>query len=378
MPGEPEQCIVVVGGDAPDLEIVARLAVGDGVVVIAADSGVDHALAAGLHVDVAVGDFDSVSMDGLDAVVAAGARIERHPEAKDHTDLELALDEALAIGAADIVVVGGDGGRRDHLFANLLVLAASGYASCAISAHLGRSRVHIVHGGSGPVRLEGEIGELVSLLPVHGPADGIRTRGLRYPLHHESLPAGTTRGVSNVRRVVAGRGATRCGHVGDRLPRRACGRRRVIGNRGWRRNALIAIAGVAMFAAACSSGSGSKSGSQTITVVTHDSFAVSDNVLKAFEDQSGITVKQVKSGDAGALVNQAILTKDHPQGDVLYGIDNTLADQGTRRGSVRAVHIAGVERRRPVVRPRSRPAPGHTGRRERRLLELRQERVRWP
>ena len=55
-------------------------------------------------------------------------------------------------------------------------------------------------------------------------------------------------------------------------------------------------------------------------------------MLKAFEDQSGITVKQVKSGDAGALVNQAILTKDHPQGDVLYGIDNTLLTKGLDAG----------------------------------------------
>jgi len=94
------------------------------------------------------------------------------------------------------------------------------------------------------------------------------------------------------------------------------------------------IVGAAMLAVSCSSGgSGSgKSGGQTITVVTHDSFAVSDDVLEAFENQTGITVKQVKSGDAGALVNQAILTKDHPQGDVLYGIDNTLLTKGLDAG----------------------------------------------
>ena len=71
---------------------------------------------------------------------------------------------------------------------------------------------------------------------------------------------------------------------------------------------------------------------QTITVVTHDSFAVSDSVLKAFTASTGITVNQVKGGDAGAEVNQAILTKDHPQGDVLYGIDNTLLSKGIDNG----------------------------------------------
>jgi thiamine pyrophosphokinase len=198
VPGEREHCIVVVGGDAPDPETVARLDVPDGAIVIAADSGVDHALAAGLHVDVAIGDFDSVSRHGLDAVVAAGARVERHPAAKDHTDLELAMDEALATGAPHVLVLGGDGGRRDHLFANFLVLASPRYASCTISAHLGRSRVHVLHGGASALRLDAEIGELVSLLPVHGPAGGIHTSGLRYPLDGETLQAGTTRGVSNV------------------------------------------------------------------------------------------------------------------------------------------------------------------------------------
>jgi thiamine transport system substrate-binding protein len=55
---------------------------------------------------------------------------------------------------------------------------------------------------------------------------------------------------------------------------------------------------------------------------------VSDAVLKEFTDRTGIAVELVKGGDAGAVVNQAILTKDHPQGDVLYGIDNTLLSKG--------------------------------------------------
>ena len=83
--------------------------------MIAADGGVDRALALGLHVDVAIGDFDSVTAAGLAAVEAAGARIERHPTAKDATDLELALDAALALAPARIVVIGSGGGRLDHL-----------------------------------------------------------------------------------------------------------------------------------------------------------------------------------------------------------------------------------------------------------------------
>jgi thiamine transport system substrate-binding protein len=81
------------------------------------------------------------------------------------------------------------------------------------------------------------------------------------------------------------------------------------------------------------SGSGSENPrGQTISVVTHGSFAVSDSVLKEFSDRTGITVQLLKGDDAGAVVNQAILSKDHPQGDVLYGIDNTLLTKGLDNG----------------------------------------------
>lgn len=64
--------------------------------------------------------------------------------------------------------------------------------------------------------------------------------------------------------------------------------------------------------------------STTITLVTHDSFAVSKSVLRAFTRSTGVRVKILQSGDAGAALNQAVLTKDHPLGDVFFGVDNTL------------------------------------------------------
>ncbi|WNM27050.1 thiamine ABC transporter substrate-binding protein [Demequina capsici] len=70
----------------------------------------------------------------------------------------------------------------------------------------------------------------------------------------------------------------------------------------------------------------------TVTVVTHDSFAVPDDVLQAFEEQTGMTVDFVQPGDAGTLVNQLVLTKDAPLGDVVYGIDNTFASRAVAGG----------------------------------------------
>jgi thiamine transport system substrate-binding protein len=70
----------------------------------------------------------------------------------------------------------------------------------------------------------------------------------------------------------------------------------------------------------------------TITLVTHDSFAVSKSVLRAFEKDTGITVKVLQSGDAGAALNQVILTKSNPIGDVFFGVDNTFLSRALDAG----------------------------------------------
>ena len=181
--------LVLAGGEPVDRPIPSVD------LVIAADSGVRHAVAAGLHVDLVVGDLDSVDEAELAAVVADGARVERHPVDKDATDLELALEAAVRAGADRTFVVGLGGGRLDHFLANLLVLAAPALAGTAIEAWVGTARMTVVRDA---VVLEGEPGDLLTLVPLGGRATGVRTEGLRYPLDDETLEAGTTRGVSNV------------------------------------------------------------------------------------------------------------------------------------------------------------------------------------
>ncbi|PRZ03093.1 thiamine transport system substrate-binding protein [Isoptericola sp. CG 20/1183] len=72
--------------------------------------------------------------------------------------------------------------------------------------------------------------------------------------------------------------------------------------------------------------------SGTVTLVTHDSFALSDGLLESFEEGSGLEVEHVAAGDAGALVNQLVLTQDSPLGDVVYGVDNTFASRAVEAG----------------------------------------------
>jgi thiamine pyrophosphokinase len=197
MPAEehvPEEVVIVVAGGPPPLAAAGTEAP-SGAPVVAADDGLEHALGLRLRVSTAVGDFDSASAAALAAAEGAGARIERHPTAKDATDLELALDAALGFEPARVLLLAGDGGRLDHQLATLLLLGSEKYRGVEIDALIGHARVHVVRGERA---LSGERGELLTLLAVNGPAEGVRTDGLAYPLRGERLEPGSSRGVSNV------------------------------------------------------------------------------------------------------------------------------------------------------------------------------------
>jgi thiamine transport system substrate-binding protein len=100
--------------------------------------------------------------------------------------------------------------------------------------------------------------------------------------------------------------------------------------------------------AACGSssdGDGQGSGdSRTVTLVSHDSWAASKDVIAAFEKSSGYKVRVLEDGDAGQAVNKAILTKDNPQGDVFFGVDNTLLSRALDNGLFQPYEAKGLDR----------------------------------
>ena len=181
--------VVVASGGGPAVAVPAAGT------VVAADGGLGRAAALGLSVDVVVGDLDSVDPEELAAAEAAGTRVIRYPEAKDATDLELALDEAVALGARRVLVVASGEGRLDHLVASLLLLGADRYAALTLDALVGDAVVHVVRGER---TVAGTKGELLTLLALGGAATGVVTEGLEYPLAEETLEPGSSRGVSNV------------------------------------------------------------------------------------------------------------------------------------------------------------------------------------
>ena len=165
-------------------------AIPEDALVIAADGGILEAERLGLRVDLLVGDLDSAPADAI----ARAPRVERHPVDKDASDLELAMDAAVAAEARRIVVVGGDGGRLDHLLGNAFLLGSDRWAAVEIDAVLGDARITVVRAERS---IEGEVGELVSLYAVGGPARGVTTAGLRWTLDEGELLPGSSLGLSN-------------------------------------------------------------------------------------------------------------------------------------------------------------------------------------
>jgi len=144
-----------------------------------------------------VGDMDSLGDAGVERMARKGIAVAKFPAAKDESDLELAVAQAIAAGATEIVLLGALGGERlDHETANLLLLADPGYDGVRLEARRGALRIRPIR-GEGSLSLAGPVEALVTLLPVGGDAEGVTTQGLRFPLRDETLRFGRARGLSN-------------------------------------------------------------------------------------------------------------------------------------------------------------------------------------
>lgn len=189
--------LVVANGPLPDG--VAQLATfaAAAALRIAADGGARHFLAAGLRPHFLVGDLDSLPTVDADALQKSGVVVLRHPARKDATDLELALDVALAQGADEVVVLAALGARWDQTLANMLLLALERYGRVPMRVVEGAQTLRVLRPGR-PHQLAGTSGDTLSLIPISGAAAGITTSGLDYPMQHGTLPFGATLGVSNV------------------------------------------------------------------------------------------------------------------------------------------------------------------------------------
>ena len=163
--------------------------------LVAVDGGLRHLAALGLKPHLLIGDFDSVAADDLIRLENSGVALKRHPVEKDETDLELALQHVAAEGYREVLIIAALGGRLDQTLGNIFLLMLPSLERCRVRLMDGREEVFLIRERE---TIYGCAGDVVSLLPLQGLAEGVTTEGLQYPLRQETLHPERTRGVSNV------------------------------------------------------------------------------------------------------------------------------------------------------------------------------------
>ena len=160
--------------------------------IIAADSGFNHAKNLGLTPAVVVGDYDS-----LGRVPEQGPNVEviTHPAEKDETDTQLAIRLALSRGADDVHIIGGLGGRLDHTLSNLAILEALAQKKVRCVIEDGQNRVRLLQSDSTILPRSGYT--YVSLLALDPIVKGVEIEGVKYPLKNAKLSRAFQYAVSN-------------------------------------------------------------------------------------------------------------------------------------------------------------------------------------
>ncbi len=148
-------------------------------VVICCDSGLRHAKALGIRPDYIVGDFDSVSPEVWDYYKGQGIPVRQFPARKNETDMELGVLLALELGAEELVLFGGIGDRFDHTLANahyLLSLLKKGVRARLVDE---KNCVEVI---DRHLTVCGNVGDIVSTIPLSMEVKGITLKGFSYPL----------------------------------------------------------------------------------------------------------------------------------------------------------------------------------------------------
>ena len=162
--------------------------------IIAVDGGYRHVEKLAIKPDVIIGDMDSIRSDDLKKLKLKNIKIIQFPKEKDETDLELALDYVIDRDFDRIVVVAALGGRIDHTLTNLLLLTDPRFKGRRVIYFDGVAYAFLIESAA---RLECDIGDRISLVPILGKVDGVVTKGLKYPLRGETLFPESGRGISN-------------------------------------------------------------------------------------------------------------------------------------------------------------------------------------
>jgi len=186
--------LIVINGDISDYGYYKGY-LGTVNYVVAVDGGSRHVEALGVRPNVLLGDFDSIESYKGFTDKYPNVEVLQFPPKKNFTDSELAVEYAIDQKPDQVTLVGCIGTRMDHTFATVLLLKK--FLDAGIDARMlnERNEIRLI---DGDYEIEGQVGDLMSLVPVTLQASGIYLHGFEYPLNDATLPLGSSTGISNV------------------------------------------------------------------------------------------------------------------------------------------------------------------------------------
>lgn len=182
------RAVIFFNGDIDDYTYIASILHKDDYIVCA-DGGYRHALRLGVSANIVLGDMDSIDMD------LSNVETKLFPTKKDYTDGELAIHHVIERGFDDILILGGVGSRLDHTLTNIFLLRQcvdSGIKACIVNEY---NSIYMI---GKYICVSGEIGDIVSLIPLTENVKIESTSGLEYDASGICLNFGTSIGNSNV------------------------------------------------------------------------------------------------------------------------------------------------------------------------------------
>ncbi|QUH26223.1 thiamine diphosphokinase [Serpentinicella alkaliphila] len=162
--------------------------------IICADGAARYLEEINIVPNMLVGDFDSIQLDNIEWMEEKGVGFNKFPTEKDKTDTELAIDFALDKNPSVITLIGAVGSRVDHSLGNIFLLKKI-LDNKVIGRIIGENlEMYLIEDG---VKIEGEFGDVLSLIPLSIEVKGVTIDNVAYPLNKANMRLGSTWGISN-------------------------------------------------------------------------------------------------------------------------------------------------------------------------------------
>ncbi len=188
------KCIIIASGTVEYTRKISKT-IKSAQLIVCADGGARHLKALDISPHVLIGDFDSIQKDDLLFYQKKNVEIISFSPKKNQTDSELCVNWALENSATDITMIGVTGTRMDHTLANILLLKKLAQKNIPARIINPNNEIFAV---MKKTWINGSIGELLSIIPITEKVAGVTLKGLEYPLKNETIPMGSSLGISNV------------------------------------------------------------------------------------------------------------------------------------------------------------------------------------